>query len=227
MSQTRGEILKAHGLPLQSYAEEAANAAIHFIGLVLSIIGLCLLVIKANAYGTVWHVVSCSIFGSSLILLYLTSTLYHSFPWVKIKRVLRRMDHIGIYLLIAGSYTPITLTFLRPSSGWIIFGLVWGMAFTGSALKAVYGPRFEVLSNLGYILMGWLIVIAYNPMMNEFPRDGLLLFFAGGLCYTLGVIFYALDKRVKFFHALWHVAVLAGSIFHFFAVFNYVIPMAK
>jgi hemolysin III len=119
----------------------------------------------------------------------------------------------------------VTLTFLRPTTGWLIFGLVWGLAFTGTVLKTMFGHRYNVIATLGYVVMGWLLVIAYNPMLNEFPRMGLLWIIMGGLFYTGGVAFYLLDSKIKYFHALWHICVLSGSICHFIAVYYYVIPL--
>ncbi len=211
---------------VQSKNEEKANSVIHAIGFALSVAGGCVLVHAAVCRGTVWHVVSSAVFGSSLVALYLISTLYHCMSAGRTKRIFRRLDHICIYLLIAGTYTPFTLTFLRGGCGWTLFGVVWGLAISGIIIKGWFGPRFELVSTAGYLIMGWSIVIAARPMLNEFPLGGLILLSVGGLCYTVGIPFYLLDCRVRYFHAVWHVFVLVGSILHFFSVLLFIIPSA-
>ena len=225
---TRRQPRKPHGeaLAIQSPREEAANVLIHGAGLGLSIAGLCVLVAAAARGGSAWHVVGSAVFGASLVILYLTSTLYHGLRGAHLKRVLRLLDHISIYILIAGSYTPFTLTVLRGALGWTLFGLVWGLAAAGIAVKAVFGFRYDVAATLGYILMGWLILIAIVPVVRALPAGGLALLGTGGGCYTLGIPFYFLDTRIRYFHSVWHLFVVAGSICHFFVVLLYLVPDA-
>jgi len=206
-----------------TFGEELANSITHGIGALLSVAGLVVLVILAVMHGTVWHVVSCSIYGASLIALYSASTLYHSFPQPHIKRILRIFDHASIYFLIAGTYTPFMLVNLRGPWGWTLFGLIWGLALCGVIFKIFFTGRFPKLSTVIYVLMGWLAVIAVKPMIELIPLGGLLLIAAGGIAYTSGVIFYVMHRMV-YHHAVWHLFVLAGSALHFFAVLFYVIP---
>ena len=206
-----------------SLGEELAHSITHGIGVALSIAGLVLLVTLAATRGDAWHVVSCSIFGATLVFLYTASTLYHSITHPGAKKVLRVFDHAAIFLLIAGTYTPFTLVTLRGGWGWSLFVIVWGLALVGIVFKIAAKNRFRFLSVLLYLAMGWLVLIAIEPMVTSMPKPGLILLLAGGLCYTLGVIFYAW-KRLPYGHAVWHLFVLAGSICHFFAVLLYVIP---
>ena len=214
-------------VPLYEFSpgEEIANSITHGIGAALSVAGLTLLVVLAVIYGDVWRVVSFSIYGSSLVLLYLASTLYHSFQSPRVKRVLRVLDHASIYLLIAGTYTPFLLVNMRGAWGWSLFGVVWGLALLGVLFKIFFIGRFEVLATAAYVLMGWLVVIAFREMLIQVPPGGVVLLFAGGMVYTAGVLFYAWEK-LPFNHAIWHLFVLGGSICHFFAVLFYVLPMA-
>lgn len=206
-----------------SVREEIAHSAIHGLGIVLSVAGLVALVLVARRTGDPWHVMACSVYGASLILLYLASTLYHSVPSARAKRVLRILDHSAIYLLIAGTYTPFTLISLRGGWGWTLFGLVWGMAVLGIALKIAAIGRFRWLSMVLYLGMGWLVVIALEPLLLAVSRGGVRLLFLGGLSYTLGTVFYGW-RRLPYHHAVWHAFVLAGSVLHFFAVLLYVAP---
>lgn len=206
--------------------EEIANSVTHGIGAGLSIAGLTLLVVLAAIYGDVWRVVSFSIYGSSLVLLYLASTLYHSIQHPKVKQVLRIFDHSAIYLLIAGTYTPFTLVSMRGPLGWTIFGVVWGLALLGIAFKTVFIGRFEKLATAAYILMGWLVVVAFKEMLVTIPPGGVAWLMAGGIVYTLGVLFYAWQK-LPYNHAIWHLFVLGGSICHFFAILFHVLPVQQ
>jgi hemolysin III len=203
--------------------EEIAHAVTHGIGILLSIAGLALLVTYASLYGDVWHIVSCSIYGATLILLYTSSTLYHGIMAPKVKQTLQRIDHAAIFLLIAGTYTPFTLVNLRGGWGWTLFGLVWAIAIFGVVLEVAVKKEIKWLSLSLYLGLGWLIVIAINPMIDLVETGGLVLLLAGGLCYSLGVIFYVW-KRLAYHHAVWHLFVLAGSVLHFFSVFFYVVP---
>ncbi|MCU0353305.1 MAG: hemolysin III family protein [Cytophagales bacterium] len=208
----------------QSIAEEIANSITHGIGALLSIAGLVILVVFACLRGDVWHVVSVTIFGTCLVLLYTASTLYHSFQSEKAKRIFRIMDHAAIYLLIAGSYTPFTLTLLRGGWGWSLFGIVWGLALGGIAFKLFFVSRFNVLSTIVYLLMGWMVVVAGGPLLENVPANGLYYLLAGGVAYSLGTVFYLWEK-LPFHHAIWHLFVLSGSVCHFFAVLLYVLPV--
>lgn len=211
-------------LPYYSVGEEIANSVTHGIGIVLSIAGLAVLTAFASVFGTVWHIVSCSIYGATQILLYTASTLYHSIPLPRAKAVLRVLDHAAIFLLIAGTYTPFVLVNLGGALGWTIFGVVWGLAITGIAMQTLLIRHKAILTTLPYIAMGWLAVAAIKPMVESISPGGLVLLIAGGLCYTLGCLFYVWH-RLPYHHAIWHVFVMAGSAFHFFAVFFYVIPV--
>lgn len=202
--------------------EEIANSTIHGVGTVLSIVALTLLVTFAALFGDGWQLASSIIYGISLVLEYTASTLYHSFPWPKAKHVFKILDHAGIYLLIAGTYTPFTLVTIREHGGWWLFGLVWAIAVVGISLEAAWTYRPRWVSVVLYLGMGWLVVLAIRPIVENLEPTGLWLLVAGGLAYTLGTVFYVL-KRVRYFHAIWHVFVLAGSICHFLAVMLFVI----
>ncbi|MES9939391.1 MAG: hemolysin III family protein [Candidatus Thiodiazotropha sp. 6PLUC2] len=206
--------------------EEIAHAVTHGIGILLSVAGLALLVTFASLYGDVWHITSCSIYGATLILLYTASTLYHGIPYPKAKSLLQRFDHAAIFLLIAGTYTPFTLVNLRGSWGWTLFGLVWGIALVGVLLEIFRYNRLKWLSLTLYLGLGWLVVIAIKPLIDSVETGGVALLLAGGLCYSLGVIFY-IWRRLAYHHAVWHLFVMAGSVLHFFSVFFYVVPSAS
>ncbi|MBN2503161.1 MAG: hemolysin III family protein [Anaerolineales bacterium] len=199
--------------------EELANSITHGIGVVLSIVGLVVLVMQAVERGDAWHIVSYSIFGASLILLYLASTLYHSIPNPTWKKVLKRFDHSAIFLLIAGTYTPFLLVTLRGAWGWSLFGVIWALTITGLVLKIGFIARFEKLTLGLYILMGWLVVIAIKPMLSSLALGSLIALLVGGIAYTSGVVFYVW-KKLPFNHAIWHGFVMIGSVAHFIAVFN-------
>jgi len=208
-----------------SLGEEIAHALTHGVGLLLSIGGLMVLVAFSALYGDAWHITSTSIYGVTLILLYAASTLYHGIPHARAKQVLQRLDHAAIFLLIAGTYTPFTLVSLRGAWGWTLFGLVWGIAIAGMVLELVCQKRYERLSLGLYLGLGWLILIAIKPMLMSVETGGLLLLLAGGLCYSLGVIFYVWE-RLAYHHAIWHLFVLTGSVLHFFSVLLYVVPLS-
>ncbi len=204
-----------------SFAEELVNSISHGIGALLSVVGLVVLIVSAVMHGTVWHVVSFTIFGSTLIILYFASTLYHSLPNPSWKTFLKKLDHAAIFLLIAGSYTPFMLVNLRGPWGWSIFGVIWGLALAGVILKMFFVHKFSRLSTVIYVFMGWLCVIAFKQMLLYVPETSLILLIAGGLAYTTGVIFYAW-KKLPFNHAIWHGFVLGGSVLHFFSILNIV-----
>ena len=199
-----------------------ANAITHGIGAVLAIIGAIVL-IAASTRGTARLVVSCVIFSVTLVLVYVCSTLYHSLVRTRARHVFHILDHSAIYLLIAGTYTPFTLITLHGPLGWTIFGIEWGLAVAGVVFKSFAVDRFEVASALVYLAQGWFVVVAVVPLVHALGWHGLLWLGAGGVAYTLGIVFFALD-RLRYFHALWHLFVLAGSIAHYFAILFYVIP---
>jgi hemolysin III len=206
-----------------SFGDELASSIIHGIGIVLSIAGLATLVAFAALHGDALGVVACAVFGSTLVLLYTASTLYHSISVAAARPALRAFDHIAIYLLIAGTYTPFTLIALPGSWGWSLFVAVWTLALAGSALELGLLKRYHKLAVLLYVGMGWIGMIAFKPLSAHLHVGGMTLLIAGGLAYTLGVPFY-LWRRLPYHHALWHVFVLAGSVLHFLAVLLYVIP---
>ena len=208
-----------------SVGEEIANSITHGIGVLLSIGGLAVLVGFASLRGDAWHIATCSIFGSTLILLYAASTLYHSIPLPSIKGILRMIDHSAIYLLIAGTYTPFMLVNLRGPWGWSLFGIIWGIAMGGILLKTTSFGRLPGISLGLYLAMGWIVVIAIKPMLAVLDTGGFGLLLLGGLAYSGGTIFYAWDK-LPYNHAIWHLFVMAGSCLHFFAILLYVIPSA-
>jgi len=198
--------------------EEIWHCTIHGLGVILGIAGLVILAALSAIKGNAWTVVSTVIFGVSMILLYSASTLYHAVPNVSAKKVLKKFDHIAIYYLIAGTYTPFLLVTLRGALGWTIFGIIWGLAVLGTILKLVFsGPGTKLWSIGLYLLMGWLIVFASKKVFATLPATALTFLILGGLCYTFGVIFYVWKSK-KYTHAIWHFMVLAGTIMHFFAV---------
>jgi hemolysin III len=208
-----------------SLGEEIANAVTHGLGLAASLIGLPVLVVAAAGRGDAALVIGCSVFAASLIALYAASTLYHAVRPSRAKQLLRVVDHVAIYLLIAGTYTPFTLGVLRGAWGWTLFGLVWSFAALGIVFKTVLGMRYPRASTVFYLAMGWHAVIAMRPLVAQVPWPGLVWIAAGGLLYTGGVVFYVLEHR-RYSHAVWHVFVLGGSVCHFFAVLWYAAPAA-
>lgn len=205
---------------LRAYSskEEMWNCIIHGLGIGLSIAGGVLLVVFASLYADVWAIVSTAIFGASMIVLYTASTLYHAFRDETIKKKLKKFDHISIYYLIAGSYTPFLLVSLRGVTGWVIFGIIWGLAILGTILKLVTsGNGTKIWSISLYLIMGWLIVFASKSLISAIPSLGLIFLVLGGLFYTFGVLFY-IQKSKKYTHAVWHFFVLCGTVMHFFAV---------
>ncbi len=206
-----------------SIGEEIAHSITHGVGMLLGIAALVLMVVFAAMKGSAIHVVSCAIYGATLVMLYTSSTFYHALPRGTAKRVFGILDHASIFLLIAGTYTPFALVSLQGGLGWSIFGIVWGLAIAGVLLEAISLGRARKLQLALYVLMGWGIVAAIKPLVRELETGGMAFLIAGGVAYTLGVVFY-LWRRLPFHHAVWHVFVLAGSICHFFSVFLYVIP---
>lgn len=200
-----------------SVGEEIFNGITHGIGTLLSIAALVLLVVIAAVKGNAWHVVSFSIFGTTLVLLYLSSTLYHSFTKVKVKNLFARFDHAAIFLLIAGTYTPLLLTVVRGALGWTLFGIIWGVAITGVVVRSIYLTKFRKLMVGVYVAMGWMFIFAIIPLINNLSGISLTFLFLGGGFYSLGVIFYVW-RNLKYGHGIWHLFVLAGSIMHFFSI---------
>lgn len=211
------------GLKFYTPMEEKTNIISHAIGLVLSIVALVLLIVRASLYGHALDIVSVGIFGASLIALYAASTFYHSAKNPVIRTRLRIFDHASIYVLIAGTYTPLTLITLNGPTGWVIFGASWAMALTGITLKLFFTGKYNVLSTLMYVFMGWIIVFAIIPLINSLSTEGLFWLFAGGVAYTTGAILYSI-KKIKFNHASFHMFVLLASFCHFVSVYFYVLP---
>jgi hemolysin III len=206
-----------------SPAEEKTNIISHALGLVLSMVALVLMVIRASQNGNMLQLVSVSIFGASLIALYAASTFYHSAREASLRTRLRIIDHATIYVLIAGTYTPLTLIALGGPVGWVIFSVAWAMAFTGISLKVFFTGKFDLVSTMMYIFMGWIIVFAIKPLMDNMSSEGLFWLFAGGVAYTTGAIIYSI-RKIPFNHAIFHLFVLLGSFCHFVSVYFYVLP---
>lgn len=211
-------------LPRYTLGEEIANAITHGIGAALSIAGTAVLTTLAALHGTAVHIVSFSIYGASLILLHLASTLYHALRPPRAKRVFRILDHSSIYLLIAGTYTPFLLISLRGSWGITLLVVIWALAIAGIVFQSIFLGQLRRLSVAGYALMGWLIVIAARQVWLKVPHEALLGIAIGGLLYTLGIAFYAW-KRLPYHHAIWHLFVLGGSVSNYFAILLYLLPM--
>ncbi|HRQ67017.1 MAG TPA: hemolysin III family protein [Candidatus Syntrophosphaera sp.] len=205
----------------QSLGEEIANSITHGTGVGLSIAALVILVVFAARKGDTWKIASFSVYGATLIILYLASTLYHAITHPGLKRFFRVLDHCSIFLLIAGTYTPVTIGVMRGAWGWTLFGVIWALAIVGINLKIFALDRRKKLSLLIYLLMGWMIVIAVKPLLSYLEPASLIWLFVGGACYTLGIIFFVL-KKLPFAHSVWHLFVLGGSICHFFAMLNLV-----
>jgi len=203
--------------------EETINAATHGLGTVLGAVGLVVLVAMAVLHGDAWHIASCSIYGGTLVLLFTSSTLYHSCRGERAKHAFRIVDHASIYLLIAGTYTPFLLVNLRGRWGWSLFGVIWALALAGIVFQVFFVSRFRLAQTLIYLAMGWLVLVAVKPLFARVPRAGLLWLLAGGLCYTVGAVFY-LWKKLPYHHAVWHLFVLGGSLCHYFAILFYVLP---
>jgi hemolysin III len=203
--------------------EEIANWLTHGLGLVLSVVGLTLLIVSSSRRGDAWHVVSFTVFGLTLLTLYTVSTIYHTRRGEKAKALLRKLDHVAIFLLIAGTYTPFLLNNLRGPWGWSLFGVIWGLCGAGAVFQLFFGERYRLTSTLAYLFAGWLIVVAFKPLVENVPHGGLWLLLAGGLCYTVGVLFF-LWQRLRYHHAVWHTFVLGGSTCHFLAVLLFLLP---
>ncbi|MBR4189334.1 MAG: hemolysin III family protein [Kiritimatiellae bacterium] len=202
--------------------EEIANAVTHGVGAALGIAGLSVMAVAAARHGA-GRVVPCVLYGSFMVLMFLVSTLYHSLTPPRAKRVFRVLDHEMIFLMIAGTYTPMMLLGLGGAWGWSLFGVVWGLAVAGLVFQGIFTGRFKLASTLIYVLMGWVVVIAFKPLVERVPAAGIRWLAIGGVCYTLGAVVY-LFKKIPYHHAVWHLAVLGGAICHFFAILWYVLP---
>jgi len=224
MLQKLGQISQPRISRPFTLGEEIFHSITHGIGSGLSIAGLTLLLVLAILFGDVYQIVSFSIFGASLVLLYLSSTLYHGFQQPRVKHIFKIFDHASIYLLIAGTYTPFLLIGLGGSTGWTFLFIVWGIALFGVIFKVLFIERFQVLSVVTYLLMGWLCVFIFREMVASIPLGAIIWLAIGGLFYTVGVIFYALQK-IPYMHAVWHFFVLGGSLCHFIAVLLYLAPV--
>ncbi|MGA1822097.1 MAG: PAQR family membrane homeostasis protein TrhA [Thermoplasmatota archaeon] len=203
--------------------EEIASSVTHGIGFILGTVELILLVVFSSLYGDAWTIVSCSIFGATIVMMYAMSTLYHGLRGRRVKHIFKILDHSSIFFLIAGTYTPFTLVFLRGPWGWTLFGIVWAGFILGTVFKSLAVKKMNILSTATYIIMGWGAVIALKELIDKVPPGALIFLILGGLMYTIGVPFYAM-KKIPFNHAVWHLFVLAGTTFHFLSVFLYVIP---
>lgn len=201
--------------------DERLNSYSHLLGAVLAAGGAIVLIVLAAGQGNPWKIVSFSVYGAMLLLLYLFSALYHSLRG-RAKDVFRKLDHYAIYLLIAGTYTPFTLVTLRGVWGWSLFGMIWGMAVLGIVVDSLPQGQRRILPVIIYLLMGWLVLVALKPLLNALPLSGFAWLLAGGVFYTVGIVFFALERWIKHGHGIWHLFVLAGSACHYFAILFYV-----
>jgi len=208
----------------ETHYEEIVNTVTHAIGALLAAAGCGVLVVFAALRGNVWHIVACSVYGATLIAMFATSSAYHVVRSPGVKHVLNIIDHCAIYLLIAGTYTPFTLTVLRGRLGWTLFGLIWGFALFGITLKVFFINRWRTVSTGCYVAMGWLCMIAFKPLMEGLPPGGFVLVLGGGVLYTTGVVFYLWNK-LPYNHAVWHLFVLAGGVLQYLSVLLYVVPL--
>ena len=209
---------------ISAKTNELVNSITHLIGLGMSITALVLMLVRSALHGTAISVVSASIFGASLIILYLASTLFHAAKKIRIKAILNKLDHSAIYVLIAGTYTPFTIVLLQGGWGWSIFGVQWGLATVGILFRIFwYKPKFRAISAWAYVAMGLVMIIAVKPLIDSLSTQGLIWLAIGGAIYITGVFFY-LSKKIPFAHGIWHLFVMGGSIAHFFAIYNHILP---
>jgi len=214
---------KSISIPKYTLGEELMNSISHGLGALFAIAALVIMIVKSAKISDAWTVVSVTIYGSMLILLYLMSTIYHALKINKAKKVFRVIDHCSIFLLIAGTYTPFTLVTLRGVLGWTMFGVIWLSSILGITLNAVSVERFKKFSMICYIASGWIIVLAFGYLWSRLEHMGSVFLIAGGLCYTLGAALYGIGKKRKYFHSVFHIFVLLGSLFHFFTILFFVI----
>lgn len=210
-------------IPKYSLSEELLNSISHGVGALFGIVGTVLCIVKAANTGDPWRIVSSAIFGASVLLLYLMSCLYHALKVNMAKRVFRVIDHCTIFLLIAGTYTPFTLVTLRGTIGWLLFGIVWGMAVLGITLNAIDLKKFSKISVACYLIMGWTILAAFQPLADALAPQGVALLVWGGIAYTVGAILYGIGAKVKYFHSVFHFFCLAGTVLHFLSIYLYVL----
>ncbi|MBT2257987.1 PAQR family membrane homeostasis protein TrhA [Priestia megaterium] len=206
--------------------EEIANAITHGVGAVLSIVGLTLLIVLSSLEGTPWHVISFTIYGVTMLLLYVSSTLVHSFPEGKVKDLFEIFDHSSIYLFIAGTYTPFLFIAVKGTTGWTLFGIVWGIALAGIVFKVFFVKKFLFISTILYVFMGWMIVFAWDSLTQNIAHQGIVLLVVGGVLYTIGAVFYVW-RGFRFHHMIWHMFVLGGTVLHFLAIILYVLPITN
>ncbi|OLS36890.1 hemolysin III family protein [Bacillus sp. MRMR6] len=207
-----------------SKKEEIANSITHGIGAALSIVALVILIVFSSLYGNAWHIVSFTIYGASMFILYMSSTLVHSFPEGKAKDIFEIFDHSSIYFYIAGTYTPFLLVVIRGPLGWTLFGIVWGLAIAGTIFKCFFVKKYLFTSTALYVVMGWMIVFAWRPLASTLAFEGMVYLAIGGLLYTLGSIFYVW-RGFQYHHAIWHLFVIGGTVAHFFCILFYVLPI--
>lgn len=207
-----------------SKGEEIANAVTHGIGAIFSIVGFVFLIVFASLEGTAWHVVSFTIFGASMVILYLSSTLVHAFPQGKAKDLFEIFDHSAIYIFIAGTYTPFTFIVIQGTLGWTMFGIVWGLAIGGIVFKSFFVKKYLFASTILYIAMGWMVVLGWNQIVESLHMHGVALLVVGGVSYTIGAIFYVW-RGFKYHHAVWHLFVLIGTVSHYFCILLYLLPL--
>lgn len=206
-----------------SKGEEISNAVTHGVGALLSVAALVLLIVFSSLCGTAGYVVSFTLFGSTMLILYMSSTLVHAFPKGKAKNLFEILDHSSIYFFIAGTYTPFTFFVIKGALGWTMFGIVWGLAIGGTVFKSFFVKKYLFTSTILYVVMGWMIVLGWNRIVENMHLNGVILLVAGGLCYTIGAVFYVW-RAFKFHHAVWHLFVIAGTAFHFFCILLYLLP---
>lgn len=209
---------------LYSIGEEIFSSVTHGIGALIGIAALVLMVVFAAKAGNVYGVISGSIYGATMVILFTMSTLYHAIQAPRAKKVFRVIDHCSIYLLIAGTYTPITLCTLRPHGGWVLFGIVWGISILGIVLNSINLEKFKIISLISYIVLGWAVVSMWGTIKANLAMGAIWLLLAGGIVYMAGVVFYCL-KKVPYMHSIWHIFVLGGGILHFLCVLLYVMPV--
>ena len=222
-TQRKQFIINKISLPSYTIGEELLNALSHGIGAGLAIAGLVLVLLKSIGSEDPWKILASALFGISLVLLYLMSTLYHAFPATVVKRIFRVFDHCTIFILIAGTYTPFTLVALRSTIGWAVMIVIWIAALIGIIINAVDVERFAKASMVCYLAMGWCIVFTFRPLVEAIPFTGILLLLSGGIAYTVGAALYGIGKKYRYIHSVWHFFVLAGSILHFLSIYYYVL----
>lgn len=208
---------------LYTLGEEIMNSVTHGVGALLSVAAMVIMIVCAAKYSTALSVISSAVFGATLVILYTSSTLYHAFTNSNVKSLFQIFDHCTIFLLIAGTYTPLTLVAIGGKLGWTVFAVIWAAAILGIILNAISIKRFAKLSMVLYLAMGWAAVVTFGSLIDALGQGGIIFLVAGGLAYTVGVIFYALNKKCRFMHSIWHLFVLAGSVLHFFCILLYVI----